>query len=84
MPRGKGGYRTRRIAKLQKTAPPGAHFIGFGGSSIRQETLVFDIDHQEYRLPVFPDAWKSPDEIGAEYGCIGLFDWSEYEPDEAE
>jgi len=75
--------RDRRINHILNSAPPGAHFQGFGGSSIRQETLVFSYKGDEYRLPVYPKAWKGgPTEIGDCYGCFGLFSWADFEEED--
>ena len=68
--------RDERIATLRETAPDDFTFLGFGGSSIEFETLVFVAPSgQEIRIPVDP-AWDT-DDVAQEYSCLAITAWDE-------
>lgn len=80
--------RQERIKAIQDAMPDDAFPVGFGGSSVELETLVFSVARDvpgfsrlpysfEVRIPVFPDAWDDLDTIESEYGCLAARDWDE-------
>ena len=79
--------RQERIESLKRNAPIDATFVGFGGSGIRHETVVFNYRGKEIRFPVIlsftvsnPDiGWGSFDQIEEAYGCLAFGEWYEVE-----
>ncbi len=67
--------REARIEHIKRNAHDSWSFEGFGGSSVRHETLVFfdPCDRGEgggeVRIPVYPSAWNGIEDVEREYGC---------------
>lgn len=62
--------------KIKSSAPEGAVFLGYGGSSVAYETLVFSYQGIEVRFPRLPMMF-SPDEVENLYGCFSGEDWKD-------
>ncbi|MDP9192346.1 MAG: hypothetical protein M3P06_11665 [Acidobacteriota bacterium] len=84
--------RDQRIERLLAEAPDMARFIGYGGSSVEHETLVFDMPQPEgetfcgfeLRIPVHPEAWLGWDidaiaAIERAYHCVAITEWNEFD-----
>lgn len=80
--------RKARLEYWDRTAPDGAHRIGFGGMAYAYETAVYSWRGMEIRFPFRPSTFQrladkrncgmdAYTEIAHGYGCLSAPDWGE-------